>query len=307
MNYAQLYVAIQSYVQNYETDFVSNIPVFVKQAERRIYNSVQLAYLRKNLRGTLTPGNQYLSVPADFLSTYSIAVIDSDGNYEYLLDKDVNFIRSSYPNPVNSGVPKYYALFGPTTSGGQTTNDLSFILGPTPSSAYGIEIHYYFYPASIVSGVIAGTGSLVAGNGYVDDVYYNVPLIGGAGVAATATVIVVDGLVTSCVIENPGSLYLVDDVLSAAQSVIGGGVGFSITVNAINNSTGTTWLGNSYDQVLLYACLVEAYGFMKGEQDMMAYYLAKFDEGLKQLKRLGDGLERGDAYRDGQFKTPVRS
>ncbi len=307
MNYAQLYVSIQSYVQNYETDFVSSIPTFVRQAERRIYNSVQLAYLRRNLRGTLTPGNQYLSVPADFLSTYSIAVIDGDGNYEYLLDKDVNFIRSSYPNPLVSGLPKYYALFGPTTSAGAITNDLSFILGPTPSSAYGVEIHYYFYPASIVSGIITGLESLTPGSGYVDDVYYNVALTGGAGASATATIIVTDGIVTSCVLENPGSLYLVGDVLSASQEVIGGGVGFTTTVSTINNSTGTTWLGDSYDQVLLYACLVEAYGFMKGEGDMMAYYLQKYDEGIKQLKRLGDGLERGDAYRDGQFKMPVKS
>lgn len=307
MNYAQLYVAIQSYVQNYETDFVSSIPTFVRQAERRIYNSVQLAYLRRNLRGTLTPGNQYLSVPADFLSTYSIAVIDGDGNYEYLLDKDVNFIRSAYPNPLVSGLPKYYGLFGPTTASGSITNDLSFILGPTPASNYGVEIHYYFYPASIVSGVIASIDTLTGGSGYIDEVYYNVPLIGGAGASATATLIVVGGIVTSCVIENPGSLYMVDDVLVASQEIIGGGVGFSVTVRTINNSTGTSWLGDSYDAVLLYGCLVEAYGFMKGEGDMMAYYLQKYDEGIKQLKRLGDGLERGDAYRDGQFKMPVKS
>ena len=307
MNYAQLYVAIQSYAQNYGDDFNSNIPTFVREAERRIYNSVQLAYLRKSLIGALTPGNQYLTTPDDFLSTYSLALIKSDGSYEYLLDKDVNFLRSGYPNPDELGEPKYYALFGPVVAGGELTNGLAYMFAPTPNLGYQLEVHYYYYPASIVSGVITFASIANAGTGYNNGVYYNVALVGGAGASATATIVVANGGITSVTLESGGSLYVVGDSLSQNDVRLGGGVGFAATVQTINNSTGTSWLGDNYEQVLLYACLVEAYGYMKGEQDIMTYYQQKYDEGIKQLKRLGDGLERGDAYRDGQYKMRVTS
>ena len=307
MNYAQLYVAVQSYVQNYGDDFNSNIPTFVREAERRIYNSVQLAYLRKSLIGTLTIGGQYLTTPDDFLSTYSLALIRQDGTYEYLLDKDVNFLRSGYPDPTELGEPKYYALFGPVVASGQLTNGLAYMFAPTPDRAYQLEVHYYYYPASIVSGVITFASIANAGTGYNNGVYYNVALTGGSGASATATVVVNNGAITSVTLENGGSLYVVGDSLTQNDVRLGGGVGFTATVQTINNSTGTSWLGDNYEQVLLYACLVEAYGFMKGEQDVMAFYQQKYDEGIKQLKRLGDGLERGDAYRDGQYKTKVTS
>lgn len=215
MNYAALSAAIQDYTQNYEQEFVVNIPVFVKQAEQRIYNTVQFPSLRKNVTGNFTPNNKYLSCPDDFLSVYSIAVVDTTGAYEYLLNKDVNFIRQAYPTPTDTGTPRYYALFGPTFS---ASTELSFILGPTPDLNYQVELHYFFYPASIV------------------------------------------------------------------------------TAN-------TTWLGDNFDTVLLYGSLVEAYTFMKGEQDMMALYDGKYKEALMQAKRLGDGLERSDAYRSGQARV----
>ena len=214
MNYAALSAAIQDYTQNYETEFVGNIPVFVKQAEQRIYNTVQFPSLRKNVTGNVTPNNKYLSCPIDFLSVYSMAVVDTTGAYEYLLNKDVNFIRQAYPTPTDTGMPKYYALFGPTFS---ASTELSFILGPTPNINYQVELHYFFYPESIV------------------------------------------------------------------------------TAN-------TTWLGDNFDTVLLYGSLVEAYTFMKGETDMMALYDGKYKEALMQARRLGDGLERSDAYRSGQTR-----
>ncbi len=126
MNYTQLVAAIEAYSENYDTStggFVDNIPVFVKNAEQRIYNTVQLPSLRKNVTGTLTANNKYLSCPIDFLATYSIAVINPDTSYTYLLNKDVNFIREAYPTPTDTGVPAYYALFGPDTS---AINELSF-------------------------------------------------------------------------------------------------------------------------------------------------------------------------------------
>lgn len=128
----------------------ADMDTFIRQAEQRIYNSVQLANLRKNMTGVVQASNKYLSTPEDFLSPYSLAVIDASGNYTYLLNKDVNFIREAYPSPTSTGIPKHYAIFGPTTNGATITNELSFILGPTPDSNYSVELHYYYYPESIV-------------------------------------------------------------------------------------------------------------------------------------------------------------
>lgn len=220
MTYTELSALIIEYTQNEETTFVAAIPTFVSQAEERIYNSVQLPSLRKNVTGVVTASNKYLSCPDDFLSSFSLAVIDATGNYEYLLNKDVNFMRAAYPSPTDTGLPKYYALFGPTVNSGTITNELSFILAPTPDAQYDVELHYYYYPESIVT-------------------------------------------------------------------------------------AGTSWLGDNYSPVLLYGSLVEAYIFLKGEADMMAYYQTKYQEAIGQLNRLGTGLERGDAYRDGQAKIKV--
>lgn len=220
MNYTELEAAVVDYTQNYEQTFIDNIPLFVKQAEDRIYNTVQIPALRKNVTGTTSTGNKYLSCPNDFLSVFSLAVVDVTGSYEYLLNKDVNFIRAAYPSPNDTDIPKYYALFGPTVVAGVPTDELSFILGPTPDGEYDVELHYFYYPESIVD-------------------------------------------------------------------------------------AGTSWLGDNYSPVLLYGTLLEAYVFMKGEQDVMAFYRAKYDEAVGQLNRLGTGLERGDAYRDGQAKIKV--
>jgi hypothetical protein len=225
MNYTQLTAAICDYTQNFDQDFVDNIPVFVQQAEQRIFNTVQFPSIRKNVTGTLTASNKYLSAPGDFLAVYSLAVVDATGAYEYLLNKDVNFIRQAYPTPTSTGLPKYYALFGPTTTNSAPpviTNELSFILGPTPAAAYSVELHYYYYPESI----------------------------------------------------------------SVAAS-------------------GQTWLGDNFDSVLLYGALVEAITFMKGEADMVQLYNTKYTEALALAKRLGDGMERQDAYRSGQYRQAV--
>ena len=217
MNYTQLATAIQDYTQNYETEFVDNIPTFVEQAEQRIYNNVQLPALRKNVTGNCTSGNKYLACPDDYLASYSLAVVDGDGNYEYLLNKDVNFIRQAYPNPNDTGLPQYYAIFGSRLD---NPDELSFILGPAPDANYVAELHYYYYPESIV------------------------------------------------------------------------------TAN-------TSWLGDNFDSVLLYGSLVEAYTFMKGEQDLVTLYNQKYVEALALLKRLGDGMDRQDAYRSGQVRIQV--
>lgn len=152
MNYTELKTAVQDYVENSFSD--ADFATMTQQAEQRIYNSVQLPALRKNVTGTLTAGNKFLAAPSDFLSVFSLAVIAADGRYEYLLNKDVNFIREAYPNPTTQATPKYYALFGPD-SGNAT--ELTLLLGPTPSASLSAELHYFYYPQSIVT---AGTSWL---------------------------------------------------------------------------------------------------------------------------------------------------
>lgn len=155
MNYAQLVTAIEDYTETTESVFVSQIPNFVQLAEERIYNTVDLPSLRKNVTGTLTSNNKYLSMPGDFLSVFSLAVINAAGEYEYLLNKDVNFIRQAYPAPTDTGIPKYYAIFGPTSD---AITELSVIVGPTPDANYEVEFHYFYYPESIVTAGVSWIG-----------------------------------------------------------------------------------------------------------------------------------------------------
>lgn len=146
MDYAALRVAVEDAVENTFTD--ADFATMTKLAEQRIYNSVQFPALRRNQTATLTQGNQYLSAPTDFLSVFSLAVISALGEYTFLLDKDVNFIRESFPSATTQGVPKYYAIFGPRSN---DPKELSFILGPTPNANLGVELHYFYYPESIVT------------------------------------------------------------------------------------------------------------------------------------------------------------
>ena len=149
MNYSELVQLVQDYTENNETSFVSNIPNFVRQAEERVFRTIMLPELRKNVTATMTAGNQYLARPSDFLAVFSIAVVDGDGDYNYLIDKDVNFIREAYPTSATQGLPKYYAQFdGDFTTPPSPGN---FILGPTPNANYSVELHYYYDPPSIVT------------------------------------------------------------------------------------------------------------------------------------------------------------
>lgn len=149
MDYTTLCAAISSTTEN--SFAAADLARFARLAEQLIYSSVQLASLRKNVSGVLSSGNQYLATPGDFLSPYSIAVIDAMGSYSFLVNKDVNFIREAYPKPADTGLPKHYAIFGPLST---DVRELSFLLGPTPDANYAVELHYFFYPESIVT---AGT------------------------------------------------------------------------------------------------------------------------------------------------------
>ena len=305
MNYQTLYNNIQAYAENTEALFVASIPIFVQEAEDRIYNTVQIPALRRNVTGTLTAGNKYVSLPNDWLSNYSLAVVDGAGTYTYLLNKDVNFIREAYPSPTSTGLPKYYGLFGSQIT---NVNEMSLILGPTPDSSYTVEMHYFYYPPTIVQGQITSlnTASYNQGSLYTNGVYQGVPLTGGSGNGVTADIVVSGQKITSVTLKFGGQFYVVGDILSVNPTSVGSsGSGFSITVSAISNTAGTSWLGDNYDPALFYGAMREAMLFMKGEQDLVTYYEQKYQEAIGQLQRLGDGLERGDAYRDGQLKIDV--
>ena len=280
MNYAELVSAIQAYTENTETNFVAEIPVFVRQAEQRIYNTAQPSFLRKNVTGVLTTGNKFLQCPTDFLSAYSLGIFSNNsttatgtsglktivvasttgiavgqqvtgtgigtnalvrsiasttitltvansatvsgtvvfqGDNIYLLNKDVNFIREAYPLSSQLSEPKHYAIFGPRSD---DEAELTFILGPTPNASYTAELHYYYYPESIVT-------------------------------------------------------------------------------------ASTTWLGDNFDSTLLYGSLMEAYTYMKGEPDMLKLYQERYVQAIALYKNLADGKQRGDAYRDGQVRVAV--
>lgn len=312
MNYYQLLSAVQDYSENnFPPTFLANgqtvsaaqqINRFIEQAELRIYNTVQIPALRKNVTGTATTNTPYLACPDDYLSSFSLAAIDPvTGEYEYLLNKDVNYIRQAYPSPTDTGKPRHYALFGPRFN---ATNELSFILGPTPNTNYTMELHYYYYPVSIVQRQIGSLGAITnPGSGYTNGIYANLPAIGGTGEGALLNVTVANNIVTSATLSYGGSGYTAGDSLTATIGSVGSG--FAVTVSSVNNLTGTSWLGDNFDTVLLYGTLVEAYTYMKGEADMVQLYNNKYAEALQQLNRLGTGLERGDAYRDGQAKIKV--
>jgi hypothetical protein len=278
MNYADLVTQVSDYCENsFPTD---NMNTFIRQAEQRVYNTVQIANLRKNVTGFLSVGNKYLQCPTDFLSTYSLAVYPYNtttatgtsgaktivvasttgiavgqqvtgtgigtnaqvrsisgttvtltvansatvsssvlfqGDYLYLLNKDVNFIREAYPLSAQQSEPKHYAIFGPRSD---NVNELTFIVGPSPSAAYSAELHYYYYPESIVT-------------------------------------------------------------------------------------ASTTWLGDNFDSVLLYGTICEALVYMKGEEGMVRLAQERYIQAIALLKNLGDGKQRADAYRDGQLRVAV--
>ena len=302
MNYQELVTAVEDYL---ETTFkTADMNTMIRQAEQRIYNTVQIANLRKNVTGSLTANNKYLQCPSDMLSVYSLAVIKSNGEYLYLLNKDVNFIREAYPDPTSTGLPKHYALFGPDYP--TFPNELVFIVGPTPDTGYSAELNYYFYPTSIVQRAINSVGAIVGGSGYVNGTYFDVPLTGGSGSAATATITVSGNAVTAVAISNPGCFYVANDSLTCANTYLGGtGSGFTVAVSAVDNIAGTTWLGDNFDSALLNATILEGTTFLKLEPDLMKLASDRYVQSIALLKNLGDGKQRMDAYRDGQVRVQV--
>ena len=209
--YVQLKTAIQDYTENTETSFVTNLPTFIRAAEDRIFKLVDLEVFRKNATSALTQSDPYLSVPSDYLASFSLSVTNSSSK-EFLLQKDVNFVHEYNPNSATTGTPKYYAFFDAD----------NFIVAPTPDSNYSVELHYYYRPASLTAG----------------------------------------------------------------------------------SDSGTTWLSDNAPNALLYGSLVEAYIYMKGEQDMLQMYEKQFTEAMSRIKDLAEARENSDAYRRGLPDRP---
>lgn len=306
MNYADLVSTVQDYAEN-DFDYSSNpriINTFIRQAEQRIYNTVQIANLRKNVTGSLTSGNKYLQCPTDFLSVYSLAIYpNGGGDYTYLLNKDVNFIREAYPGPTDTGKPKHYAIFGPVST---NVNELTFIVGPTPDANYGAELHYYYYPDSIVQRPIASLSISNAGTGYANGTYFNVPLTNGTGYGALVNIVITGNVISSVSLVDGGCYYVTNDVLSVSAADVGGlGSGFTVTVGTVTNATGTTWLGDNFDSALFNATMLEALTYMKVLPEDKSLYEDRYTQSIALLKNLGDGKQRMDAYRDGQVRLQV--
>ena len=206
--YAQLKQAIQDYTENDETSFVTNLPLFIRQAEERILKNVQLSLFRKNATASTTASNPYLAVPSDYLAPFSLSLRGADGDRFFIEFKDPSFVQTYTPDTTTTGAPKYYCVFDVD----------NFLLGPTPDTTYTAELHYFYRPASLTAG----------------------------------------------------------------------------------SESGTTWLSENAEMAMLYGSLIEAYIYMKGEQDVMGMYAGRFQEAVTGVKMLGEAKETTDEYRTGK-------
>ena len=267
--------AIQDYSENSETTFVNNLREFIRATENRIFKSVDFEVFRKNVTSSTTSSDRFLSVPDDYLASFSLSITNSS-NIEFLLEKDVNFIQEYNPNSSTTGAPKYYARFDVD----------NFILAPTPNSNYSVELHYYYRPTSLADSTIeltvASSSSLAVNE-----------VITGASSGATATIQSKNDSTNKLTIIVPTTAF------TSGETVIGGTTGASSAISAISSDTTTTWLSTNARNAMLYGALYEAYIFMKGEQDVLVMYEKRFNEELMRLKDLGEARENADAYRQG--------
>ena len=267
--------AIQDYSENSETTFVNNLREFIRATENRIFKSIDFEVFRKNVTSSTTSSDRFLSVPDDYLASFSLSITNSS-NIEFLLEKDVNFIQEYNPNSSTTGAPKYYARFDVN----------NFILAPTPNSNYSVELHYYYRPTSLADSTIeltvASTSSLAVNE-----------VITGASSGATATIQSKNDSTNKLTIIVPTTAF------TSGETVTGGTTGASSAISAISSDTTTTWLSTNARNAMLYGALYEAYIFMKGEQDVLVMYEKRFNEELMRLKDLGEARENADAYRQG--------
>tara|TARA_R100001377_G_scaffold25239_2_gene13658 strand:+ start:60 stop:914 length:855 start_codon:yes stop_codon:yes gene_type:complete len=278
--YTTLKSAIQDYTDNSEFVFLKNMPNFVKAAEDRIFEAVDLEYFRKNVTSAMTASDQFLSVPDDLLAVFSLQITTS-GSENFLLQKDVNYLREFTPNASTTGVPKYYAVFSTD----------HFLIAPTPVSNFTVELHYYYRPTSLAQSTTTLTVNTVVGTFTTSDI-----ITGGTSGFSTTVSAVPSS--TTLTIIIPGGDFTVGETITGSSS------GATASVISTSPDSTTTWISDNAPNVLLYGALFEAYTFMKGEQDVIAIYEKRFMDGLTRLKELGEARENYDAYRTGLPTRP---
>jgi|TARA_R110002124_G_scaffold58359_2_gene162545 hypothetical protein len=274
--YTTLKNALQDYTQNTETSFVSNMPLFIRLGEERIFKSVQLNLFQRNVSGGMTADNQFLTVPSDFLAPISLSVTNSS-NVEFLEFKSLEYIQAYNPNPATTGTPKYYAQF-----------DLdNFTVAPTPDTGYVTTLSYFYRPTSITSSLFQLTLNNISGTFTTSDT------ITGGTSGQSSSVSAVAATLTATI---PSGTFTVGETITGSSSGAAG------TLSAIGADTTVTWLSENAEIALLYGCLLECYTYMKGEQDLISLYNSRLNEALSRLKNLGEAQEVSDEYTSGQIR-----
>ena len=275
--YTTLKQAIEDYTENDEATFIRNLPVFIRNTEERILKNVQLSLFQRNASGVMSSSNKYLTCPSDFLAPFSLAYTDADSNQVFLDFKDADFLQSFNPNPATTGSPRYYGQFDVD----------NFIIAPTPDSGYTVELHYFYRPASLTTSnfvltLTSITGTFAAGE-----------TVSGGTSGQSSNLDSIDS--TALTVDIPSGDYVVGETLT------GGTSGATGTISAIGADTTESWLSQNAEVALLYGSLMEAYVFMKGEQDLQVLYEKRFGEAIMGLKMLGEAKEVTDEYRTGQI------
>ena len=275
--YTTLKQAIKDYTENDETTFVSNLPVFIRNTEERILKNVQLSLFQKNASGVMSDSNKFLTCPSDFLAPFSLSYTDSSSNQVFLNFKDSNFIQSFNPNSATTGSPRYYGQFDVD----------NFILAPTPDSGYTVELQYYYRPSSITTSNFVLTLTSVSGTFVAGET------VSGGTSGQSSNLDSIDS--TALTVDIPSGDYVVGETLT------GGTSGATGAISAIGADTTESWISQNAEVALLYGALMEAYVFMKGEQDLQVLYEKRFGEAIMGLKMLGESREVTDEYRTGQI------
>ena len=277
--YTKLKTSIKDYTENQESTFVSHLVDFITAAEERILKEADLDYFRKNASGATTSGNQFLQLPSDYLASFSLSLLNSSSK-EFLLQKDVNFLQEYNPNPATTGTPKYYAAF----------DYQNFILAPTPDAAYTAELHYYYRPESLTKSKFNLTVSSVSGTFQANET------ITGATSGESTTISVISSTTVFTIVIPTGTF-------TVGETVTGGTSGATGTVVSTSADTTLTWLSENAPNTLLYASLIEAYTFMKGETDMLQLYIARYSESIQRMQNYAKGVENTDALREGLVRA----
>jgi len=276
--YSTLKAALKDYTQNDEVSFVSNLPLFIRLAEERILKAVQLSVFEKNVSGTMTASNQFLTCPSDFLASNSLTITNSS-NFEYLQFKELEFVQSYNPNSATTGTPKYYAQF-----------DVDhFLIAPTPDSGYAVNLSYFYRPASLTQSLFQLTLTSVSGTFTTSD-----SITGGtSGETSNVSAVPSSTLLT---VQIPSGDFTVGETITGSSS------GATGTLSSIGADVTESWISENGELALLYGGLIECYTYMKGEQEVMNIYNSRFAEALARLKNLGEAKEVTDEYVSGPIR-----